>query len=124
MVQIKPGERDVTEGEQLTLEVRRDCDVEYLKRASEFIRRTIADGSPFFVYFNHSLMRMPVIPREEFKGKSGQGDWADSLLELDSDFGVLLDLLDELEITDNTFVVLAGDNGPEDVVLWRGAPGY
>ena len=41
-------------------------------------------------------MHMPVIPRAEFKGRTGQGDWADSLLELDTDFGTLLDLLDEL----------------------------
>jgi arylsulfatase A-like enzyme len=124
MVQIQKGEPDVTEGEQLTLEVRRDCDIEYLKQASEFMRRSVADGSPFFVYFNHSLMHMPVIPREELKGKTGQGDWADSLLELDSDFGFLLDLLDELETSKNTLVVFAGDNGPEDVLLWRGTPGY
>ena len=57
---------------------------------------------PFFVYFNHSLMHMPVIPREEFKGKTGHGDWADSLLELDTDFGALLDLLDELDLAGNT----------------------
>jgi arylsulfatase len=69
-------------------------------------------------------MHMPVIPREEFKGMSGQGDWADSLLELDQDFGTLLDLLDELGITDNTLVVLAGDNGPEEVLTWRGTAGY
>jgi arylsulfatase A-like enzyme len=124
MVQIKKGEPDVTEGEQLTLEVRRDCDTAYLAQADDFIRRSVAADSAFFVYFNHSLMHMPVIPREEFKGRTGQGDWADSLLELDSDFGVLLDLLDELGITDNTLVVFAGDNGPEDVVLWRGSPGY
>ena len=39
------------------------------------------------------MMHMPVIPREEFKGKTGKGDWADSLLELDADFWALLDLL-------------------------------
>jgi len=62
-------------------------------------------------------MHMPVIPREEFKGKTGHGDWADSLLELDTDFGVLLDLLDELDLADSTLVVFAGDNGPEEVLL-------
>jgi arylsulfatase len=67
---------------------------------------------------------MPVIPREEFSGRSGQGDWADSLLELDADFGTLLDLLDELGVAENTLVVFAGDNGPEEVLLWRGTPGY
>jgi hypothetical protein len=124
MVEIKRGEADVTEGDQLTLEVRRDCDVEYLRRAATFIRRTVESEERFFVYFNHSLMHMPVIPREEFKGRSGQGDWADSLLELDADFGTLLDLLDQLGIADETLGVFAGDNGPEDVLLWRGSPGY
>ena len=51
-----------------------------------------------------------------------QGDWADSLLELDTDFGVLLDLL--LDLAGNTLVVFAGNNGPEEVLLWRGTPGY
>jgi arylsulfatase A-like enzyme len=106
------------------LEVRRDCDVEYLKRAEAFIRGQVAQGTPFYVYFNHSLMHMPVIPRAEFKGRTGQGDWADSLLELDADFAVLLDLLDELDVASDTLVVFAGDNGPEDVLLWRGTPGY
>jgi arylsulfatase len=124
MVEIKRGERDVTQREQLTLDVRRDCDTEYLRRAQAFIRRNARDSKPFFVYFNHSLMHMPVIPRSEFKGKTGQGDWADSLLELDTDFGALLDLLDELKLSEETLVVFAGDNGPEDVLLWRGAPGY
>jgi arylsulfatase len=124
MVEITRGERDVTERQQLTLEVRRDCDAEYLRRADGFIRRSVANGAPFFVYFNHSLMHLPVIPRAEFKGKTGQGDWADSLLELDTDFGALLDLLTTLNVADNTLVVFAGDNGPEEVLLWRGTPGY
>ena len=38
MVEIKHGEQDVAEGEQLTLAVRRDCDAEYLRRATAFIR--------------------------------------------------------------------------------------
>jgi arylsulfatase len=124
MMEIRRGEADVTEGEQLTLEVRRDCDTEYLRRAERFIRSAAEDRAAFFVYFNHSLLHFPVIPREEFKGKTRQGDWADSLLELDSDFGALLDLLDELGLADDTLVVFAGDNGPDDLLLWRGSPGY
>ena len=124
MVESRKGDDDVAEGDRLTLDVRRDCDVEYLRRASDFVRRNALAGTPFFLYFNHSLMHMPVIPREEFRGRSRQGDWADSLLQLDADFGVLLDLLDELSIAEDTLVVFAGDNGPEEVLLWRGSPGY
>jgi arylsulfatase A-like enzyme len=109
MVEIKRGDPDVTERERLTVEVRRDCDVEYLRRAEAFIRRSVEGEQPFFVYFNHSLMHMPVVPRQEFRGRSGgQGDWADCLLELDGDFGTLLDLLDELAVAEDTLVVFAG----------------
>ncbi|MET0580261.1 MAG: sulfatase-like hydrolase/transferase [Ilumatobacteraceae bacterium] len=124
MVEIHRGDHDVSEREQLTLDVRRDCDLEYLARASDFIRTSARQDAPFFVYFNHSLMHMPVIPRLEFQGRTGQGDWADSLLELDTDFGTLLDLLDELDLAADTIVVFAGDNGPEEVTTWRGTPGY
>jgi arylsulfatase len=77
----------------LTLDVRRDCDKEYFTRSEAFIRRAVNAGTPFFVYFNHSMMHMPVIPRAEFKGNTGRGDQADSLLELDTDFGSVLILL-------------------------------
>jgi arylsulfatase len=124
MLEIKRGDKDPTEGEQLTLDVRRDCDTDYLTRAEDFMRDKVASETPFYVYFNHSLMHFPVIPRADFKGRSGHGDWADSLLELDTDFGKLLDLLGELGVADDTVVVFAGDNGPDEILLWRGTPGY
>jgi arylsulfatase len=59
MLEIKRGDADVTEGEQLTLEVRRTCDGEYVRRAEAFIRSSATAGTPFLVYFNHSLMHFP-----------------------------------------------------------------
>lgn len=109
---------------QLNLGIRRDVDTEFLDRAKNFMRRSVGARRPFFLYFNHSLMHMPTIPRTGFKGKSGQGDWADCLLELDSDFGEILDTLKELKIDDNTIVVFSGDNGPEELEPWRGHPGF
>ena len=58
MIEMVRGERIPTERDQLTLDVRRDCDKEYLRRAEAFIRRNVKSGTPFFVYFNHSLMHM------------------------------------------------------------------
>ncbi len=69
-------------------------------------------------------MHFPTIPRGEFKGKSGQGDWADCLLQLDSDFGSLLDYVKELGVDDNTIVIYSGDNGPEQLEPWRGTAGF
>jgi len=109
--------------EQLTVELRLNIDLEYERRAFDFLRRSVQAGEPFFLYYNHSMMHLPTIPREPYKGKSGYGDWADCLLELDGDFGRMLDLLNELGVADNTIVVFAGDNGPEEMVLYRGVSG-
>jgi arylsulfatase len=108
----------------LDVETRRNIDAEYLRRARAFIERCVAESTPFFLSFNHSMMHLPTIPRAEFAGVSGNGDWADSLLQLDSDFGTILDWLEEFGIAGNTIVVFSGDNGPEEVELWRGTPGY
>ena len=112
------------EAEQLTLDLRRDLDVEYKRRAFEFIQRTAGAQQPFFLYFNHTMLHFPVVPREEYAGRSGKGEWSDCLLELDGDFGELLDKLDELGIADNTIVVFAGDNGPDPNLLNRGTAGF
>ena len=108
----------------MTVDVRRDIDVEYMKRAKAFMGRSVGAGKPFFLYFNHSLMHLPTVPRAEFKGRSGHGDWADCLLQLDADFGSLLDELKALGVADNTIVVFSGDNGPEEAEPWRGTAGY
>ena len=109
---------------QLTLDVRRDIDAEFLTRSKAFMKRSVDARKPFFLYFNHSLMHLPTIPRTEFKGKSRQGDWADCLLQLDADFGSILDTVKELGIDDNTIIVFSGDNGPEELEPWRGHPGF
>jgi arylsulfatase len=113
----------VHELEQLTVEVRRNIDVEYMKRAKAFLKRSTDAHKPFFLYFNHSMMHLPTVARAEFQGKSGHGEWADSLLELDTDFGMLLDTLKELGVDNNTIIVFSGDNGPEEMEPWRGDGG-
>jgi len=123
IVEAKKGQA-VHELGQLTLDTRRDIDAEYIKRAKDFLKRSMDARKPFFLYFCHSLMHLPTIPRAELKGKTGHGDWADCLLELDSDFGTILDYLRELGVADNTIVVFSGDNGPEEAEPWRGTAGY
>ncbi len=124
MLEAKKGDSEPRPAKQLDLDVRRDVDREFLTRSKAFMKRSADAGRPFFLYFNHSLMHMPTIPRPEFKGKSGQGEWADCLLQLDSDFGEILDTLKELKVDGNTIVVFSGDNGPEELEAWRGHPGF
>lgn len=88
------------------------------------MKRSVEADKPFFLYHNHSLMHFPMEVREEFKGKSTNGQWGDSLLMLDYDFGSILDYLAELGIEDNTIVIMAGDNGAEDHLAGRGTAGF
>lgn len=110
--------------QQLTMDLKKNVDLEYQKRGLDFMRRSVSSGKPFYLYFNHSLMHFPMSPREEFVGKSTNGDWGDCLLMLDHDFGVLLDELDALGVRDNTIVVFCGDNGAEDHLAGRGTGGF
>ena len=114
----------VRQAEQLTFDLKRNIDVEYKRRAFRFMEESSRAKHPFFLYFNHSLMHIPVKPRDEYKGKSGNGDWADSLLQLDGDFGELLDKIDALGLGENTIIVFAGDNGNEEMLLNRGTSGF
>jgi arylsulfatase len=123
MLEQRKGEK-VKEKDQLTFDLKRNVDTDYLKRAFGFIDENIKAKKPFFLYYNHSLMHIPVVPRDEYKGRSGNGDWGDCLLQLDGDFGKLLDKIDELGIRDNTIIVFAGDNGNEEMILNRGTAGF
>jgi len=123
MLEGRKGQK-VREAEQLTFDMKRNIDIEYKRRAFRFMDDNTKANRPFFLYYNHSLMHIPVVPRDEYKGKSGNGDWADSLLELDGDFGDLLDKLDSLGLRENTIVVFAGDNGNEEMLLNRGTGGF
>jgi arylsulfatase len=123
MLEGRKGET-VRQAEQLTFDLKRNIDVEYKRRAFRFMEENSREKRPFFLYFNHSLMHIPVVPRDEYKGKSGNGDWADSLLQLDGDFGELLDKIDALGLSENTIVIFAGDNGNEEMLLNRGTSGF
>jgi arylsulfatase len=92
---------------------RPEIDREITNRAIDFIKRQAADEKPFFAYIPYTQTHMPVVPSSAFAGKSGNGDWGDVLLQLDSYVGELLDTIDELKIKDHTIFVFTSDNGPE-----------
>lgn len=123
MLEGKKGEK-VNEAEQLTYDLKRNLDVEFKRRSFQFMEEQAQSDQPFFLYFNHTLMHIPVVPRDEYRGSSGNGDWGDSLLQLDGDFGDLLDQIDELGIGENTIIIFAGDNGNEEHLLNRGTAGF
>ena len=107
----------------LDVDRRRTMEAEITSRAVEFIKRNASAGKPFYAYVSFSLVHMPTLPNPEFAGKTGNGDWADCLAEMDYRTGQILDAIKEAGIEDNTLVVFASDNGPEATNPWQGDSG-
>jgi arylsulfatase A-like enzyme len=120
--EARKGEKPRVVG-TLDLENRRTMEAEITNRAVDFIKRNASAGKPFFAYIPFSLMHIPTLPNLEFAGKTGNGDWADCLAEMDYRTGQILDAIKEAGIEDNTLVVFTSDNGPEATDPWEGDSG-
>ncbi|TDJ34790.1 MAG: arylsulfatase [Gammaproteobacteria bacterium] len=92
-------------------------DGEFLAGALGFMEQANAAGKPFFVWFNTTRMHVWTHLKPESKGVTGQGIYADGMVEHDGMVGQLLDKLDELGIAENTIVMYSTDNGAE-VMTW------
>jgi len=107
----------------LDLERQRRMDEEIVGRAASFIKRQASAGKPFFAYVSLRLLHLPTRPNPEFAGRTGNGDWADCLAELDHRTGQILDAIQQAGIQDDTLVIFASDNGPEATHPWEGDSG-
>ena len=118
----RKGEKARVVGE-LDVENRRTMEAEITSRAVEFIKRNATAGKPFYAYVSSSMVHMPTLPNLDFAGKTGNGDWADCLAEMDYRTGQILDAIKEAGIEKNTIVVFTSDNGPEATHPWEGDSG-
>ncbi|WP_372016434.1 arylsulfatase [Pseudoxanthomonas sp. 10H] len=98
----------------LTRKRMQDCDEEFLAAAKKFIKAAHDAGEPFFVWFNTTHMHAWTHVHPDWKGRSGrwQSEYHDTMMYHDWCIGQLLDYLDELGISDDTFVQYSTDNGP------------
>jgi arylsulfatase len=102
---------------------RRLIDAEITKRSVAFMERQTKSAKPFFMYVSLTQPHLPTEPDPAFKGKTGNGDWADMLAEMDYNAGEMLDAIDRLGIRDNTLVIFTSDNGAEFFQPWDGWSG-
>ena len=107
------GKQKIEDTGPLTRKRMETCDYEFVDAAKEFIKRAHADEKPFFVWLNTTWMHFRVHPPEDIKGQAGrwQSEYHDVMIEHDKQVGMMLDLLDELGIADNTLVMYSTDNG-------------
>lgn len=105
------------------LEMRRRIDAELVARSRDFMRRQIKTKKPFFLYVPLTQLHYPTIPHRDFIGKTGWGEFADSMAEMDHRVGQILDEIDALQLREDTAVFFGSDNGPEFRRPWRGTAG-
>ncbi|MGH8790185.1 MAG: arylsulfatase [Cupriavidus necator] len=105
------------------LEQRRQIDAEVTRRSIGAMERITREHKPFLVVAAMTQPHFPSLPNRAFVGKTGHGEWADMLAEMDSNVGQMLDAVDRLGIRSNTLVIFASDNGAEFIKPWDGAAG-
>jgi len=83
------------------------------EKSIDFMQRQVKAKKPFFLFLPYTATHYPTMPHPDFVGKSGNGGWADLMMQIDAYTGMILDEIDDLGIRDNTIVIFTADNGPE-----------
>ena len=91
------------------------------KKGVEYIEKAAEAEEPFFLYFAYPAPHAPIIPNDEFDGKSKAGPYGDFVYETDHSIGQLLQALKDSGQAENTIVIFSADNGPEHYAYARDA---
>lgn len=82
------------------------------KAALEFLDEASKSDEPFFINVNFMKLHQPNMPAPDYQGKSmSKSKYADSVVELDTRIGRIMDKLRELGLDKNTLVFYTTDNG-------------
>jgi arylsulfatase A len=83
------------------------------RKGVEYLRNRKGQQQPFFLYFAFPCPHAPIIPNDEFDGRSQAGPYGDFVVQTDDVIGRLLQALEEAGLSGNTLVIFTADNGPE-----------
>ena len=100
-----------TKVKPFNLDTRKTIDREIIERTEHFISQQENDDSPFFVYVGLTQIHPPLGHHPDFDNATRTGIYGDIITEVDYNVGRILDALDKAKMTDNTIVILSGDNG-------------
>ena len=108
------GSQKIENTGPLTAKRMETVDDEFLAAAKDWIKRQNKAGKPWFTWFNTTHMHFRTHTKPESRGQAGrwQSYYHDVMVEHDKQVGMMLDLLDELGIAEETLVVYSTDNGP------------
>ena len=78
--------------------------------AIQFIKTN--KDSPFFLSFCTNDIHVPRQPHERFRGKSKMGLRGEAIIQFDETVGRICQTLEELNLSQNTLIIITSDNGP------------
>lgn len=92
----------------------------YAEKGRSFIRKSVANEDPFFLYFPFSHVHQLCAPQQstcqwasnQFSSKSPNATFVDAVEEMDWILGEVINQLDESRVTNETLVIFTSDNGP------------
>lgn len=91
--------------------VHRDVLSNFTKRSVAYIESRAAQKSPFFLYLALPSPHTPILPTEEFEGKSATNAYGDFVLQTDDAIGQVVQAVDNAGISQDTIVIVTSDNG-------------
>lgn len=108
------GKQKIKDTGPLTKKRMETCDDEFVEAAKNWITRQDEAGKPWFCWLNTTHMHLRTHTKPSSLGQAGrwQSPYHDTMIDHDKNVGAVLDLIDELGIAENTFVMYSTDNGP------------
>src|SRR5262249_6691902 len=84
------------------------------KRAVTLVEKSTAASprKPFFLYFALTAPHYPIVPSEQFQGKSQAANYGDFVVQVDHTVGQVMRALDDAGVANDTLVIFTSDNGP------------
>ncbi|MCL6267280.1 sulfatase family protein [Flagellimonas myxillae] len=91
--------------------IHEDVTPNFFRRGIQYVKEQAKKEDPFFLYLALPSPHTPILPTEEWQGKSGLNPYGDFMMMIDDYMGQLNAAIKEAGIEENTMIVFTSDNG-------------
>lgn len=91
--------------------IHEDVTPNFFRRSFKYIKERSKEENPFFLYLALPSPHTPILPTEEWQGKSDLNPYGDFVMMIDAYMGQLEKVIKEAGIENNTIVIFTSDNG-------------
>ncbi|MCC8170743.1 MAG: arylsulfatase, partial [Parabacteroides sp.] len=89
----------------------RDCLPNLIRHSIDYLNEQKNSRKPFFLYLPLTAPHTPVLPSDEYKGKTRIGAYGDFVVMIDDMVRQIIEALEKNNQLDNTLVIFTSDNG-------------